>query len=98
MKLSANGPTLSGRIRTSSPPSGVGGISSIPYEYPRPSPFTETNVQGVTKRGRPGSPASSEVVPEAKRFSIAMKVDDAEVLEHLWDLRALRLDGTLNTQ
>jgi hypothetical protein len=34
MKLSAKGPTLSGQIRTSSPPSGVGGISSIPSEYP----------------------------------------------------------------
>jgi hypothetical protein len=38
------------------------------------------------------------VVPEAKRFVIATKADDAEVPEHLWDLRALRLDGTLNTQ
>jgi hypothetical protein len=98
MKLSAKGPTLSGRIRTSSPPSGVGCISSIPSEYPRPSPFTETNVLGVTKRGRPGSPASSDVVPEAKRFAIATKADDAEVPEHIWDLIALRLDGTLNTQ
>jgi hypothetical protein len=38
------------------------------------------------------------VVPEAKRFAIATKADDAKVPEHLWDLRALRLDGTLNTQ
>jgi hypothetical protein len=38
------------------------------------------------------------VVPEAKRFAIATKADDAEVPEHLWDLIALRLDGTLNTQ
>jgi hypothetical protein len=38
------------------------------------------------------------VVPEAKRFSIATKADDAEVPDHLWDLRALRLDGTLSTQ
>jgi hypothetical protein len=98
MKLSAKGPTLSGRIRTSSPPLGVGGISSIPSEYPRPSPFTETNVPGVTKRGRPCSPAISDVVPDAKRFAIATESDDAEVPEHLWDLRALRLDGTLITQ
>jgi hypothetical protein len=83
MKRSAKGPTLSGRIRTSSPPLGVGGISSIPSEYPRPSPITESNVPGVTKRGRPGSPASSDVVPEAKRFAIATKSDDAEVPEHL---------------
>jgi hypothetical protein len=58
----------------------------------------ETNVPGVTKRDRPGSPASSDVVPEANRFAIARKVDDAEVPEHLWDLRALKLDGNLNTQ
>jgi hypothetical protein len=38
------------------------------------------------------------VVPEAKRFAIATKADDAKVPEHLWDLRELRLDGTLNTQ
>jgi hypothetical protein len=98
IKLSAKGPTLSGRIRTSSLPSGVGGISSIPSEYPIPSPFTETNVPGVAKRGRPGSPESSDVVTDTKRFAIATKADDAEVPEHLWDLRALRLDGTLNTQ
>jgi hypothetical protein len=98
MKLSAKGPTPSGRIRTSSPPLGVGVISSISSEYSRPSPFTEKNVPGVAKRGRPGSPASSDVVPEAKRFAIATKADDAEVPEHLWDLRAVRVDGTLNTQ
>jgi hypothetical protein len=46
----------------------------------------------------PGSPAISDVLPESKSFAIAMKADDAEVPEHLWDLRALRLDGTLNTQ
>jgi hypothetical protein len=97
MKLSAKGPTPSRRIRTSLPPSGVGGISSIPSEHPRPSPFTETNVPGVAKRGRPGSPASSDVVPEAKRFAIATKADNAEVPEHLWDPRALIVDGTLNT-
>jgi hypothetical protein len=38
------------------------------------------------------------VVPDARRFAIATKADDAEFPEHLWDLRALRLDGTLNTQ
>jgi hypothetical protein len=75
-------------------------LSSSPSHpsHPRPSPFTKTNVPGVTKRGRPGSPASIDVVPEAKRFAIATKADDAKVPEHLWDLRALRLDGTLNTQ
>jgi hypothetical protein len=67
IKLSAKGPTLSGRIQTSSPPLGVGGISSLPSEYPRPSPFKETNVPGVTKRGRPCSPESSDVAPEANR-------------------------------
>jgi hypothetical protein len=34
------------------------------------------------------------VVPEAKRFTIATKSDDAEVPEHLWDQRALRVNGT----
>jgi hypothetical protein len=98
MKLSSKGITLYGRIRTSSPPSGVGVISSIQSEYPIPSPFTETNVPSFAKRGRPGSQASSDVLPEAKRFAIATKADDAEVPEHLCDLRALRLDVILDTQ
>jgi hypothetical protein len=38
------------------------------------------------------------VVPEAKRFAIATKVDDAEVSDHLWDHRAIRVNRTPTNQ
>jgi hypothetical protein len=38
------------------------------------------------------------VGPEVKRFFIATKVDDADVPEHLWDLRALKVKRAPTSQ
>jgi hypothetical protein len=64
-------------------------------KYPRLSPFTSplasTKVPLAAKRERPGPPTGSDVEPDAKRFAVSTKADDADVPENLWDLRALKV-------
>jgi hypothetical protein len=59
----------------------------ITYLDPRLSPFTSplASTKGPTtaKRELPGPPTGSDVGPEANRFSVATKVDDSDVPEHL---------------
>jgi hypothetical protein len=66
-------------------------ISKYPRLIPFPFPLASTKVTTAAKRERLGSPTGSDVGPEAKRFAVATKADDADEPEHLWDLRALKL-------
>jgi hypothetical protein len=63
-------------------------VSRTPVSSPSPSPFHAT----AAKRDRPALLEGSGVVPEAKRFDVATKVDDTEMPEHLWNRRALKVD------
>jgi hypothetical protein len=52
-------------------------------EHPNLSPFTSTKVPSTAKRERSAPPAFIDKVPDAKRFDVATKADDADVPEHL---------------
>jgi hypothetical protein len=72
----------------------------IVSEAPRLSPFTSplalTNGPPAAKRERPGTPTGSDVGPEANKFSVATKADDADVPEHLF--RALKVNRAPTSQ
>jgi hypothetical protein len=48
-------------------------------DHPKLSHFTSTKVPTAAKRERPGPPACIDEGPEAKRFDVATKADDADV-------------------
>jgi hypothetical protein len=67
-------------------------------EYPRLSPLMSTKVPMASKRERPGPATVIDVGPGVKRFCVATKADDADIPEHLWYLRALKLKWTPTSQ
>jgi hypothetical protein len=73
-------------------------ISKTPRSSPFTSPLDSTKGPTAAKRERSGLPTGSDVGPEAKRFAVVTKVDDADMPEHLWDLRALKVDQAPTSQ
>jgi hypothetical protein len=60
-------------------------------EHPKMIPFTSTKGPMASKSERPEPPTCIAEGPEAKRFVVATKAEDVDVLEHIWNLRALQV-------